>query len=1004
MNASNRWFIILVLCTLLGNNYATQLVQGNAKPSSGSTVCPVQVTTSFLQSIQTTTYDRANGIFYVGLAADAGDYAVSSFARPVGGQQIPQFKARTPNTDTVQNPLNNQSIQGLAMAEGDGDSCSLVVGYITDDTTVFALNLLNNVSQSASLLGYESVLDKNGSAIDRIVAIAANQCFIFAGVATEPSPLFNFGRSPNDGIAVVAIDRSVIGAPLTTSASTSALYQTAAVPGDNGIKAQAFNDDSTQLRIGNPALPNVEIEGDTVSLFWDDRLQRLYLGVSITTRTTANTGQGLRSVAIAQVGDCPEKGTLIINNIAPDSAFDAANEYIVGVVSPAPATSLTLTCTQLAVMHTSTGPSYAIIHGGNGTATNRIYALPLVDRCNPTDPLQGVLANKKIFNSAKHRFEQPALLPEDMTISTDQFAQVGNGPLPIQVDHTISGLQVIDDAVYVSLQIPQDDNNETGILYSQAQFDTEGKIVSWTEWSKRAWPICGFPDSPSNSQVAFFAVDAVTGNVIAVDGSPSQTVRITRWDDGNICGPCTQNCSLAAVLNDTFCNGIFSVLDLDQSTTGIGPEIPFRYALFGGTNSVAFALTSSSRAPGAPYDINPVTDTPYPQRVTINYCCPDYFLLTDLPDDAGCVRSLEYSRRSDMLTNNYFFAGTQHGLYVFAHQNGNGFAVTELGYLNEGIFSSGSWHKIDAISDPVVAIQSSGNALYVLTFATTQEVPLSSSLLRIPFQSNIATMFAPANMYTIAQTATAPVLDNTLIFTDVEILQTNANSTTEQLALTTNNGLFQTKTVGGSQNATNQTDAIWSLVGDQQLYYGIGAVDNASAKSTVWPFSADDACGCNTFEQSSIHQLNSNLIDPTPTFTFIPDFFNYLITACGCCNPADCVYCPDCCNIEPIAKMLYEKIVYFWSDGGRRFFILSPINAHLAPFCCNNSVGCCPQSQLRYLQVTPFNSCIWNNNAPCSWVLKDCLLQDQSLYYWVRPIGMTGVILAGTEHGVVALE
>jgi hypothetical protein len=993
MNASNRWFVLLVTCSLLTTSYATQLVQGNVTPAQSTTsnpVCPTPITTTFTQSIQTTTYDRGNGIFYVGLAGGAGDYAISSFARPVGGQQIPCFKARTPNTDTVMNPLNDQSIQGLAIAEGDGDTCSLVAGYETSATNVFVLNQLNNVGQSNTLFGYVSTLNTDGSAINRIVSIDANRCFIFAAVAN--SSLLDFGQSNSDGIAVVAINRA-----------TLELNQTAAVPGDNGIKAQAFNDNSSQLRIGNPALPNITIHGDTASMFWDDRLQRLYLGVSVTTRTTATTGQGMRSVAVAEVGECPANGTLIINDIAPDSAFDANNNYIVGVVSPAPATSLSLTCTQIAVMHTSTGPSYLIVHGTNSTATNQIYALPLVDLCDPTNPLQGTLADKTNFNAAAHRFQQPALNPGKMTNSNDQFARVGNGPLPIQPDHTISDLQVIDDTVYVSFQIPQDDLNETGILYSQAQFDTDGKIISWTEWTKRAWPICGFPCSPSNGQVAFFAVDAVTGNVIAVDGTPSQTVRITRWDDGYTCEPCAQSCSLAAALNDTFCNGVFSVLDLDQSTTGIGQQIPFRYALFGGTDGVAFALTSSSRAPSAPFDSNLMTNIPYPQNVTLNYCCPETFLCTNLPDNGGCVHTLEYSRRRDAL--NYFFAGTQNGLYVFADQGGDSFAVTDLGYLTQGIFTSGSWQKIDTIADAVVAIQSSGNSLYVLTFTSSPEVPLSSSLLNIAYTNNIATMFAPGNINVIATSATAPQLDNTLVFTDVEIVQTNANGTTEQLALTTNNGLFQTNTLTGSQNATTQTNAVWSLVGQEQLYYGIGYVDNAAARSTVWPFSADDGCGCNTFEKSSIHQLNGNLVDVTPTFTFIPDFFNYLITACGCCNPADCVHCPtDCCGPNPIPENLYEKIVYFWSDGARRFFILSPVNAHLAPFCCNNTAGCCPRSQLRYLQVTPFNSCVWNNNAPCNWVLKDCILQQQSLYYWVRPIGMTGIILAGTGNGVVALE
>ncbi len=1025
--------IALIQCNA---NLATQLIQGDVKP----TVAETGVTTSFSRPINATAYDRANGIFWVGLTEEPifsnDEFAVSSFQRTLDSSQIPRFKPHA-RTEEI---LNNERIALLTLATNAGDTCSRVAGVrevslvdplFKNEKKVFLLTLQDKATQSAILKDFNATLNEGGASIGLIRGMAANRCFVFAAV-TPGNEIF--GRA-NSGVAVIAIDQT-----------TLALNQTAAVPGDSGIKAQQLDNLSPFIRINGSNTQHPVITGDKAVLVWDDQLERLYAGVSLMScqdNMAPCDGQqlmndGLRSIVLAQATCCPEKGELPLFDFAPATAFDTDKDNLVGVVLENNAEDLSLTVTSLAVMHASTGPSYLILHGGNGTATNQIFALPLVDKCDPSDDNQGKLANKDNFNETTHRFEQLPTMNTELTKSTDVFAQVGDGPLPIQIDHTISDMMVVGDAVYVSLKIPQDDNNETGILYSQALFDDVGKIKSWTPWTKRVWPICGFPDSPSNSQVSFFAVDAVTGKVIAVDGSPQTTVRITEWDEGGICNPCTANCSLAAVLNRSLCDGTYSVLDLDQSTRGIGESIAQRYALLGGTNKVDFALISSSRAPGFPFDINAVTKTPYPQRVTIDYCCPDFFKETCLPNGAGCVTTLEYARQTTQ-NGNYFFAGTQNGLFAFTNQDGSGFTVTDLGLLNQGVIQNGSWQKVPIISGSVVDIKTSGNALYVLTFETSCETPLSSKVQRIPFKANLAAMFNPNNIFTIAQsgsTSTSTALQSTLLFTAIDIIQTNENGTQEQLVLATNNGIFQSKAAGGIQGATTELQADWTNLQCNRLFYGIGAVDNARIKSTDWPFSAQDPCGCKTFERSCIHQLNARC-ETVSDFKFVPSFFNHIITcaddACeskcdqvSCCCPETSGDTPcdqatttcssscdhNCCVQTNITNSccstlkLFEKICYFWSDGGRRFFIIAPTNSKIAcvPCCGKKKCCCCPLEQLRFLEVTPFNTCVWNVCDPLQTVLKDCILRTIPAFYWVRAIGMTGIVLAGTPSGVIALE
>src|SRR6185369_1455785 len=108
-------------------------------------------------------------------------------------------------------------------------------------------------------------------------------------------------------------------------------------------------------------------------------------------------------------------------------------------------------------------------------------------------------------------------------------------------------------------------------------------------------------------------------------------------------------------------------------------------------------------------------------------------LLKTLPANAGSVTSLEYSRRTFLEgSSNYFFAGTDKGLYVFSVA-GNGFNVNTLSTLDQAPFSTGSWEAVTQIAGSVVTITTSGKSLYVLTFESTAQAPLKNKLYCIPF-------------------------------------------------------------------------------------------------------------------------------------------------------------------------------------------------------------------------------------------------------------------------------
>ena len=187
---------------------------------------------------------------------------------------------------------------------------------------------------------------------------------------------------------------------------------------------------------------------DFATMHWDGKLQRLYIGLQLT--TSSGGGNGAKAIVVARVTGC---GVLTLYDILnATAALPLGTNTIIAAINGTDE-SIAISMQHIRTMHCSTGPSYLIVNGAVNTpdqVNNLVYAIPLVDIC-PESPIQGTVANKNAALSYKHTFMLPAAAEDELTLADDVAAQVGAGPLPIQPTTPISDIVVVGDTVYVSI-------------------------------------------------------------------------------------------------------------------------------------------------------------------------------------------------------------------------------------------------------------------------------------------------------------------------------------------------------------------------------------------------------------------------------------------------------------------------------------------------------------------------------------------------------------------------
>ncbi len=923
---SNRLLCLLFFCSV-APLFGVAIVHGD------STVAPYAFTTL----INDQAYDPATGMFFVGLDADAANpsYAISRATRPNYDQTMSFTPLINPSSS-----LSGQQIDLLTVAS-QPNSAPFVIAVPQNSIKLYALT-----ADGLTTINSSNLNDAAGSAANDIISMAASPTNIFAAV--EPNGGNFWGT--NSGIAVTEI--------LTDNNNKLAGLQTKdEITGLDGNKA-------AQVNLSNPAITGgtaaVTAQAETVSLYYDAPFNRLYIGFQIESGATA--GNVANSVVVAHLDS---SNILNFYPIVASSALSTNGDN--GIVTvKSNGSALPVTAFEPKVMHTSTGPDYLIVNGGpaaSATVGNTVYALPLVN--NPADTqFHGTLADKNSVHT-NAVFRTRATATTQLPQTTDAAAMVGAGPLPTPATTIIADIQVHGDAVFVALNEVPSATTDTGLFSSQALFDATGKIIRWTPWTNHLVPVNAFPNTTlpggavHDGPIKFFSVDDQTGNIWIVEGTTDQTVGVTSWNQG------FANSDMIPTLNETQKNGSYSVLDLPSYTVGFAGQTNYRYALFGGNDSVTFLMTSQQNST---------------QEIsTTNFSTVGTVLTTSLP---GTVRTLEYSRQvTGNGDSNYFFAGTQQGFFVFTDSAGNGFNVSTLGLLNAAPFSNRQWYPITSLKGEPLAIKTSGNGnLYVLTrtLTTNPEQPFTNTLYSIPFATTTTAMFAPGNIRTIAQTGVG-IFADTAQFFDIALIATGPTvtpATKEQLVLATNQGLYYSDADQAANNgitdAVDQTTAAWTLnAPTATTAFNAIAQNNTPVQNTVWPLSIADASGINAFDNGSLNQVSGtgNTLGTAAIFNdgFIPLNFN---AAHG----------------QPPFSPL-NLLEGFWTDGSRRLIIgRSPQD----PSPINNIISA-PLNPATLRMMNPFT-------------LTYPVINQVAHFYWLEQIGSTGQMLAGTDQGVIALS
>jgi len=916
---------------------------------------------SFDEIIESCAFDPFNGNLYVS-SSTASSYKIARSNRYLGGSNH-KFIGIAPTEISS----NTDSVPFLTLSH-DKNSDGDIVGSISEKVFI----MTNNGKKYTETVALN---DTTGTTTGVVTQLASNQGYAVAAIAPSANPIFG---QTNSGLALINISRDNGTLNLTVKNAQN---------GTNGNMATKL--DNTSAVFTGITSGTVTIESNAKpSLLYDKPLNRFYIGTNMATGSTMNNlAISVATAAINSSDQALQLESIIDNN----SIINMNNNQIITAQNTDNSTPQNLKIIHLGVMHASTGPSYLIIVGGNNT-TNTVYALPLVNTPNDQQ------TNGKIANITSDltngKFTEAATTSIQFPTTTTLLARVGVNSLPIEnlsTSNTISDLVIQGDTVYVSIKATANQNNEPGVFYSQALFDDQGRIISWTPWTKKVISHDPFEEKTINANAestSFFNVDAVNGKVWFIHNDTTSTsafVGSTAW-----VSPDKQpSNTLASQLNNQFNNQYFTILDLDQATRGFCNQSRARYALFGGYNQVIFARISVATNTSSSPTINA------PQTAVTDFSQEENFLVTYLPGAAGACTCLEYSRRlnSDG-PQNYFFAGTSEGFYVFADKDtGAGFTIdTNTNSLSSDPFLSSTWHKVESVEslkNSVVSIISSGLALYVLT-RTKNNI---NSVYRIDFQNNLTAMFTESNIHLIAQTGQSPFTktsngneptENINFFYDIAPINNNlANPsiTQEQLVLATSRGLYISNATSGIQNVTNISNAIWQNIPEalqgpflsiKQIFRNAYIDSNnptcqSAVASTLWPIGLSDPTRDKLFSNANFAQLVSGPDNGSLSSSIVPSNF-----------------------ISKERSSIFETIppIYsFTSDGNRRFVISRSL-----------------KTGRNQLSLLPLDEQKWNLSQVNQPIVSDIALEDVTNIFEITMIGNTGRIYMATNLGIFTLE
>ena len=646
------------------------------------------------------------------------------------------------------------------------------------------------------------------------------------------------------------------------------------------MRAAALDVATDAAKIGS----NLANMAASVDLNWSS-LIRLYIALEVT--SGAATSDGGRAVVLGR--QIRETNQLVFDPIAPDACFDD-KDRILGKTGA----GVSIAIKKVRTMSTSTRLSYLICVRREGSS-DRAYALPVVNLNGSTastnhGTIAAISADPteqwgSVDNLINRSFTTPATTLGDIPLATDDRVMVGADSL---LTDTIQDIWISGDCVFVATG-GAGNNQVAGIFYSQALFDTKGRISNWTQWQRAGGttcPIFGFAIQSQGS------VSFLTGD----DEDSVNKVERTLWSDGSkdgLFGGTTSDDTVGMVNQvrtelSSNIGGVQRFFDMPYTTPGFAQTVGDRLSMMIATGLKKIVLVESG-CDDASSNFGPNTgDFSADKRsYTAGAVTSDPVSNTKLMifsggvlDDLGPVSAAEIAQATQGAHQyGWIFVGGVSGLAVLSNADGTGWdAAAGLKNGFDGITTGMSFKKVGNY-EFILKLVADGYYLYVLTTKKLDRIDLSDASFPITTLATVSNIYYHTGY------------DN---FADCLISNNFA-------LLATSHGLYR---VGNGKNISVDSEATlsWTLVDVPEGIQMITKLfvvtpsgreqDSATAESMVYVLSAYGGYNLSEVNRFCLHDASagvaSDTIEPLAADLFrkdIPSFFvnygmfrNYFVT------------------------------------------------------------------------------------------------------------------------------
>lgn len=375
------------------------------------------------------------------------------------------------------------------------------------------------------------------------------------------------------------------------------------------------------------------VPGSGAQLWWDNDLQRLYIGLQSVTRDDNTKSMGILGLAMGyidtKVGALPQAefkiAPIVVNPIKSMFYENPGNRNIVsrgigfyydGIEANRGQDNVQVSIPFIRSMHTSTDKYYLILQsviagstspGQGASAPNYLMALPLISNSgNPAAKGTIAAVDSKTFiplynetQPADNQFTIPTKLLDLPPCDAGPVKIGSNGPI---IMNNIQDIFVAGDVVYVACSGKT--IKERGIFCSSALFNQDGFICGWTPWVR----VMG-----DAIDVKGAGLDQNTGNFYMLtsasdDNSATQNVfntgSVSVWGKGATFitsdqsnNPSHISVPLSRVLAEKFpqsSGGIYQIYPFDTTTPGFAAQ-GFTMLVAVGNSTISLIETSKQQ-------------------------------------------------------------------------------------------------------------------------------------------------------------------------------------------------------------------------------------------------------------------------------------------------------------------------------------------------------------------------------------------------------------------------